>query len=477
MSVWRVTEVTGVAYRLSKDREDREGCDANCNEIVRAVLDVAGEWLETEDGLFLPMLDPVTQAPMLVQVEGPADWENPGHAAQYADEADSKLLCFCQRVYDPRRKMIECSHGSACLGHVWYHPSCLLKNGCSKATVNRVKLLIKEDDEMEVWLCPSCLDPRAAPPNAAPARPPSPAQSDAPAINAAPSQAPPAPLQAPAPPPQPAAHNVPAAPPDENAQVWSQEFRQLIRSNEQLTMRPLDEISLVAFPRLKKTLNDDPDRNRKLGVIARLLARFFRDLNIRFRKYWPWLEALSMCDPNPVNRPKNKAKVEEYVTRLLTRFPWSTSLRDEYGDADTVQLSASKFFAMTSWDTHYSKPDDQPLGLYYGNMLDSEYGPFAYLNLHCLRVLLVSAAPESHFRTMNQRLTANNSSLAIRCVETAIAMRTALPSVDTDFALLMQRLKQFRKEKHAPNALFKEKIRRSSDVMVHMVQSTLRTGA
>ena len=222
-------------------------------------------------------------------------------------------------------------------------------------------------DETESWLCPPCLVPTSASEVApatsavAPSLEPQPQPrarialgAPAPAQPLSPASLEPPPRQAPGRAAQPHPQ------PDEDAQVWSQEFRQFIRRNEQLTIRPVDDISLAAFPRLKKALTDDPDRSRKLGVIARLLATFMRDLNIRVRTYWPWLEALSLCDPNPANRIKNKAKLSDYVTILLTRFPWSNDLREKHGDADAVQLSAYKYFAMDSSDAHYSKPDDQP---------------------------------------------------------------------------------------------------------------------
>ena len=57
-----MVEETGVGFRKSKDRGERTGRDAAQGELVRAVLDAAREWLETEDGLFLPMFNTNTRA-------------------------------------------------------------------------------------------------------------------------------------------------------------------------------------------------------------------------------------------------------------------------------------------------------------------------------------------------------------------------------------------------------------------------------
>ena len=382
---------------------------------------------------------------------------------------------MCQKPYKKNQAMLECSQAEACISFQWYHARCLATPFGWDA-VALAQAVSRSKDSDVTWLCPACDNSRKqafAPAAVLAPAPPAPAPEPAPAgplplpAIAAPEVAlvpeaelaPPAPAPVPAPCPVPEAALAPAAaappaPParhavDVAAQFWDLSFRSTATQNKGVRIRQVSSFDFHLFPRLDNILSKEPNP-QKSDVIkyqcAQVLAAFYTNTNDRLADDWDVLEALSILEPDIEHRARMKHHVTESVTTILNRYPIDEKKSREYGDTDDLLLAARLFFDMKSSDRHYAKPAEQPLCLYYGLMLDSDYRAYAFFCLHCLRLLLVTGYVENLFSTTSLRLTERTSGLADEVVFASLQLREAPRSDDIDFGVLLPQLRKFKRQ-------------------------------
>ena len=200
---------------------------------------------------------------------------------------------------------------------------------------------------------------------------------------------------------------------DENHQFWDQTLRQTIRSNDCVALRESTTFNLSCFQRTKAIIDSGEASTEDVTMVGDLLACFVFKLNERFAHNWDYTEAMSVFDPRPTVRQKNKGMVREYLIILLKRFRLPTARAKEF-DSFTIINHAQNFYALVSDEAGYDFDEDsQPIGRYYRHFYEgrADIRAFSFYAVHCLRLYLVTVACEARFNIMKLRQNKGNMSL------------------------------------------------------------------
>ena len=326
---------------------------------------------------------------------------------------EGKLLCVCQKVYDPQSTMVMCHAAGLCSQKTrtdaWFHPRC----------VGEVDAADLKGD----WWCPSCKAIRGAvddkeDDNGRERRPI--LLSGVPVV-----------------PPALPAEFIPDAS-DLKAQRQSQAFRKAVRDNSRLHARPPAEVDWTLFQHVRQHLQSGAETAEvaevKASKMIDFVLKFMQFTNKRLRggdrDDLGLLEACSILDP--ALRSLNKPHREQYMNRLLEAFPAPD------GESSTAMHTAS-----VKWMMEDSYNEEAGVVKHFAALCQGKYDgmkAFGEWALNVLKNIPSNAIVESRFSTAAQVKPSSRMNLADKRLQGAIMMRDEPAFEEVQFDELLTKI-------------------------------------
>jgi hypothetical protein len=227
---------------------------------------------------------------------------------------------------------------------------------------------------------------------------------------------------------------------DLDEQLWSQSFREMLRNNSRLQLKPLKEVSWDGFEEVRAYLRDKPESKKHAPALLNFLLGFLQDFNSRMAPDFLLFESASLFDARKAVKLKNRALARAYVIQLLFCLPFP-----DYTQAAILQATAVWYGLpdVDEWASYDAKRHES-LTRYYGNLISAypAVEPFCRLALHVLRIIPTVVPCETRNSTIKIVKNPQRNQFGVKTLQAAVLHRDEKPSAQVNFEALYAERKE-----------------------------------